>query len=123
MDSPMIQRGDIVLADLDPVLGHEQGGRRPVVVVSADRLNRRKLVVMAVPGTGAERVLKDYRLNVRVTSAETGLPKDTVFLCFQARALDKRRLLDPTSGNVRFIGSMPRARMAEIDAALRLSLA
>ena len=115
----MIRRGDIYLAELGPVVGREQSGRRPVVIVSADAINHRPLVVVAVPGTGAEHVGRSFRLNVRASAAETGLPKDTVFLCFHVRAIDPERFTDKASGGFRHIGSMPESRMTEIDAALR----
>lgn len=119
----MIRRGDIFLGDLGPVIGREQDGRRPVVVVSAESINRRPLVVTTVPGTGSERLLEDYPSNVRVTAAETGLVKDTVFLCFHARAIDVARIQDPRTGALRRLGRMPPERMAQIDAALRRVLA
>jgi mRNA interferase MazF len=119
----MIRRGDVLLAELGPVVGREQSGRRPVLIVSSDAMHRRDLVVMGIPGTGAERILHDYPINVRVTAAETGLAKDTVFLCFQMRALDPGRFLDPTNRRLRRLGRLPPRRMAEIDAALRLVLA
>jgi mRNA-degrading endonuclease toxin of MazEF toxin-antitoxin module len=43
----IIRRGSLYIVDLDPAIGHEQGGRRPVLVVSSDELNRRPLVVIA----------------------------------------------------------------------------
>lgn len=119
----MIRRGDIFLADLDPVVGREQAGRRPVVIVSADAINAQPLVVMAVPGTGAERVPRAYKSNVLVGAAESGLAKDTVFLCFHASALDPSRLTDPRTGALRRLGRVPPGRMAEIGIALRHVLA
>jgi mRNA interferase MazF len=86
-----MQRGEIYFVDLDPVIGREQYGRRPVVVVSVEEINRAPLVVVVVPGTDAAKAVKAYPSNVRVPAAECGLPGDTVFLCFQIRALDKRR--------------------------------
>ena len=70
-----------------------------------------------------EEFARDYPSNVRVGRTETGLPKDTLFLCFQARAIDPARLRDPTTGAPRRIGTMPAARMAEFDTALRRVLA
>ncbi len=118
----MIRRGDVFLGDLAPVVGREQSGRRPVVIVSSDEINSQPLVVMAVPGTGGERVRGDYPTNVRVTAQESGLRKETVFLCFHARAIDLARLSDPSTGALRRLGRLPPHRMAQIDTALRLSL-
>lgn len=119
----MIRRGDVLLADLAPVVGREQSGLRPVVVVSTDAINELPLVVTVVPGTSADRVARDYATNVRVTAAESGLRRDTVFLCFQVRSLDPARFSDGTTGKVRKVGVLPDARMSEVSAALRRVLA
>jgi len=95
---------------------------RPVLVVSADAINRQPLVVTVVAGTEAANIPRDYPTNVRVTARESGLSKDTVFLCFQLRALDPERFRDPRTGLIAAIGQLPPARMAEVDAALRAVL-
>lgn len=115
----MISRGQIYLVTLDPVRGREQKGVRPVLVVSADAINRQPLVITVVTGTDAANVPRDYPTNVRVTARETGLPKDTVFLCFQIRALDPSRFRDPRTGLVAPAGQLPPIRMVEVDTALR----
>lgn len=115
----MIRRGEIHFVDLDPVRGREQAGRRPVLVVSADAINAQPLVVTVVVGTDASRVPLDYPVNVRVPRSESGLPLDTVFLCFQVRSLDPRRFGEPPAA----AGLLPAERMAEVDRALRLALA
>ena len=112
----MIRRGQIHFAALDPVRGREQAGSRPVLVVSSDGINRLPLVVTVVVGTDAANVPRDYPVNVRVTAAESGLPRDTVFLCFQVRSLDPSRLVSPE------VGTLSAVRMAEVDAALRCAL-
>jgi mRNA interferase MazF len=61
----MPRRGEIYFLDLDPARGREQAGRRPVLVLSIDAINRLPLVV----GTKGENVPRDYPTNVRVTSA------------------------------------------------------
>ena len=114
----MISRGQIYFASLNPTRGREQAGRRPVLVVSADAINRQPLVVTVVVGTRAANVPRDYPTNVRVTAPETGLPYDTVFLCFQLRSLDSARFLDPQTGKLNLAGVMPPVRMAEVDEAL-----
>jgi mRNA interferase MazF len=119
----MIARGDVYYADMDPVRGREQSGRRPVVVVSADFLNRRDLVVTVVVGTTAKPGSAKYDTNVLVPAAESGLPRDTVFLCYQIRSVDPARFVDPKWNAARRMGHVPPHRLAEIDAALRLALA
>jgi len=111
----MISRGQVYLVDLNPAHGREQKGRRPVVVVSSDAINRQPLVVTVVAGTNAANVPRDYPTNVRVPPTESGLDKETVFLCFQLRSLDPSRFKDPA-------GLLPPDRMAEIDHALKLAL-
>ena len=118
----MISRGDIYFVDLNPTKGREQTGQRPVLVVSSDAINRQPLVVTVVVGTDAKNVPRDYSVNVRVTAAETGLPHDTVFLCFQIRSLDPARFLTPGSQHPKPAGRMPPTRMAEVAAAMRLVL-
>ena len=80
------------------------------------------MVITVVTGTDAANVPRDYPTNVRVTARETGLPKDTVFLCFQIRALDPSRFRDPRTGLVTPAGQLPPIRMVEVDAALRAVL-
>jgi mRNA interferase MazF len=87
-----VQRGDIYLVNLNPAQGREQAGRRPIVVLSADAINRLPLVVTVVVGTKGDNVTRDYPTNVCVSAAESGLPMETVFLCFQIRSLDTSRL-------------------------------
>ncbi|MBL0159028.1 MAG: type II toxin-antitoxin system PemK/MazF family toxin [Bryobacterales bacterium] len=112
----MIARGQIHFVNLDPIQGREQSGYRPVLVVSADSINRQPLVISVIVGTDAAHLTRDYPTNVRVTAAESGLPKDTVFLAFQLRSLDPGRLVAPHAAVV------PPARMEEVEQALRLVL-
>ena len=56
-----VQRGEIYFVNLDPVLGREQAGQRPVLVLSIDTLNRAPLVVTVVVGTKGANVARDYR--------------------------------------------------------------
>lgn len=118
----MVSRGQIYFVNLSPTHGREQAGRRPVLVVSADAINRQPLVVTVVVGTNAKNVPHDYPTNVRVTAKETGLPLDTVFLCFQIRSLDPARFVDPKTQRPHLTGTMPPSRMAEVDRTLRLVL-
>ena len=116
MASGVIRRGQIHFAALDPVQGRERAGNRPVLVVSSDAINRVPLVVTVVVGTDSANISRDYPVNVRVTAVESGLPRDTVFLCFQVRSLDPSRLATPE------VGTLPALRMAEVDTALRRTL-
>ena len=118
----MIQRGRIYFVNLDPVRGREQAGRRPVLVVSSDAINRQPLVATVVVGTDAGNVPRDYPTNIRLNARETGLPRDTVFLCFQVRSLDQSRFAGPSGAIPSPAGVVSPERMREVDAALRLAL-
>jgi mRNA interferase MazF len=87
----MIKRGEIYFVDLNPVKGREQSGNRPVLVLSVDSINKLPLVVTVVVGTKGENLDRDFPTNVRISSEESGLPMETVFLCFQIRSLDPKR--------------------------------
>ena len=118
----MIKRGRIYFVELNPVKGREQAGMRPVLVVSDDAINSKPLVVTVVVGTDASHIQEDYPTNVRGTAKETGLKKDTVFLCFQLRSLDPKRFVHAKTGAVKEAGTMPDNKMKEVEAALRLVL-
>lgn len=117
-----LRRGDVHFVDLDPVRGREQAGRRPVLIVSSDAINRQPLVVTVVVGTDARNVARDYSCNVRVPAAESGLPHDTVFLGFQVRSIDGSRFRPGESGTCAPAGRLPPSRMRQVDEALRLVL-
>jgi len=95
-----IHRGEIHFVDLNPVKGREQAGLRPVLVLSIDKINQRPLVITVVVGTKGENVSRDYPTNVRVSPQESGLPIETVFLCFQIRSLDPNRFPGQPAGKV-----------------------
>lgn len=118
----MIERGEIYFVSLDPTRGKEQAGRRPVLVVSVNAVNRQPLVVTVVPGTGSGNVRREYPTNIRVTAREAGLPSDTVFLCFQVRSLDHSRFASAGVASPRAAGKLPADRMRQIEGALRLVL-
>ena len=65
-----MRRGEIYFVDLNPVIGREQAGRRPVLVLSIDDINRSPLVVTIVPGTDGAHVPRDYPTTVRVPAGE-----------------------------------------------------
>lgn len=95
-----VQRGEIYFVNLNPVQGREQAGQRPVLVLSIDTINQAPLVVTVVVGTIGANVARDYRTNVRVSPAESGLPIETVFLCFQFRSLDAVRFPAQPAGQL-----------------------
>jgi mRNA interferase MazF len=83
----------IFFASLEPTQGSEQAGRRPVLVISRERINQRLPVVNVIPLTSrksAERVI--YPNEVLLPTGAVGLPVDSIALCYQIRTLDKSRL-------------------------------
>ena len=112
----MIQRGDIYFVDLNPIKGREQSGKRPVLVLSNDTINELPLVVTVVVGTKGENITRDYPTNVRVSSEDSGLPMETVFLCFQIRSLDPGRFPKEPAGK------LPDKIMEKIEDSVRYCL-
>jgi mRNA interferase MazF len=111
------QRGEVYFVDLNPVIGREQRGRRPVVVVSNDRINGLPLVVSVVPGTKGINVRADYPHSVRVPAGEGNLPEETVFMTIQMRALDHSRFQEAPRG------ILSPSYMAQLEQALAWTLA
>jgi len=111
-----IQRGEIYFVNLNPVKGKEQSGARPVLILSVNTINKLPLVITVVVGTKGENIKQDFPTNVRVSSDESGLPLETVFLCFQIRSLDKNRFSD------RAVGKLSDEKMEEIETAVRYCL-
>ncbi len=95
-----IRRGDIYFVNLNPTRGREQAGRRPVLVLSIDAINELPLVVTVVVGSKGANISRDYPTNVRLSAHATGLPLETVFLCFQIRSLDPKRFPAERAGHI-----------------------
>lgn len=108
-----IYRSQIYFVNLNPVQGREQGGKRPVLILSADVINQAPLVVTVIVGTKGANIPQDFPSNVRVSPEESGLPLETVFLCFQLRSLDKGRFPEQLAGE------LSEAKMMEVEAAVR----
>jgi mRNA interferase MazF len=111
-----IGRGEIYFVNLNPVQGREQAGNRPVLVLSIDSINKLPLVITVVVGTKGENITRDYPTNVRVSTAESGLSMETVFLCFQVRSLDPKRF--PQNP----VGKLSDEAMKRVEEAVRYSL-
>ena len=108
-----IKRGDIYYADLSPVVGSEQGGIRPVLIVQNDVGNRYSPTVIAAAITS--RLSKaNLPTHIPIDAAGSGLSKDSVVLLEQIRTLDKRRLKEK-------MGSVDVRAMQEINRALSVS--
>ena len=101
-----IKRGEVFYADLSPVVGSEQGGTRPVVIVQNDVGNRHSPTVIAAAITSKQdKSPMPTHINIRGDSC--GLAKDSVVLLEQIRTIDKQRLN-------KHIGNLSEETMAEI---------
>ena len=109
-----IKRGELYYADLSPVVGSEQGGVRPVLVVQNDVGNKYSPTVIAAAVTSKMTKAK-LPTHIEIAGRSSGLQKDSVILLEQLRTLDKRRLKER-------IGSLPLSTMRKVDGALLISL-
>ena len=108
-----VKRGDIYYADLSPVVGSEQGGVRPVLIVQNDTGNRYSPTVIAAAITSQ---VNKARLptHIELSSKKYGLTKDSVVLLEQIRTLDKRRLREK-------MGRLDAKLMEKVDSAIAVS--
>lgn len=108
-----VKRGDIYYADLSPVVGSEQGGVRPVLIVQNDTGNRYSPTVIAAAITSQ---VNKARLptHIELSSQKYGLTKDSVVLLEQIRTLDKRRLREK-------MGRLDPELMEKVDSAIAVS--
>lgn len=79
-------------ADLDPVIGSEQGKTRPVLIISEDDINALLNIVNVIPITSRKPNRTIYPNEVLLFAGEFGLEKESIALCHQIRTIDKRRL-------------------------------
>ena len=110
----MIKRGELYYADLSPVVGSEQAGVRPVLVVQNDIGNKYSPTVIAAAVTSQINKAK-LPTHIELRASDYGLPKDSVVLLEQIRTLDKRRLKER-------IGEIPLDLMTKVNEALLISL-
>ena len=110
----MIKRGELYYADLSPVVGSEQGGVRPVLVVQNDVGNKYSPTVIAAAVTSKINKAK-LPTHIELDAVKYGLLKDSVVLLEQIRTIDKRRLKER-------IGELPKSTMHAVDDALLISL-
>ena len=114
MASLNVKRGDIFYADLSPVVGSEQGGIRPVIIIQNDIGNRYSPTVIVAAITSQINKAK-LPTHVEISSEEYGLNRDSVVLLEQIRTLDKKRLKEK-------IGHMTEDEMKKVNKSLLISL-
>lgn len=109
----VIKRGDIYYADLSPVVGSEQGGVRPVLIIQNDIGNKYSPTVIATAITSQINKAK-MPTHIELDANEYGLSKDSVVLAEQIRTIDKRRLKEK-------IGHLDDDLMTRVNEALEIS--
>ena len=110
-----IVRGDIVVANLEPVEGSEQGGIRPVLIIQSDILNKHAPTTIIAPIT-SKIYTKEYPTNVTIKKEDSKLKLDSVILLNQIKTIDKNRINKK-------IGSLDNFTMNRVDRAIKVSLA
>ena len=110
----IVKKGDLFFADLSPVVGSEQGGVRPVLVVQNDVGNKYSptIIVAAVTSQTSKAKLPTH---VQIHATEGGLSKDSVVLLEQLRTIDKQRLKER-------IGALNEKQIPDVEKALSVSL-
>lgn len=108
-----VKRGDIYYADLSPVIGSEQGGVRPVLIIQNDIGNRYSPTVIAAAIT-SQQDKTSLPTHIKVNADGCGLAKDSVILLEQVRTIDKQRLKEK-------MGSLDIPSMNMVDKALSVS--
>ncbi len=109
----LIKRGEIYYADLSPVIGSEQGGVRPVLIVQNDVGNKFSPTVIAAAIT-SQREKNNLPTHIEVDARNCGLAKDSIVLLEQVRTIDKRRLKEK-------MGSLDTNDMGKVNHALSVS--
>ncbi|MAG02568.1 PemK family transcriptional regulator [Candidatus Pacearchaeota archaeon] len=109
-----IKKGDIFIANLNPVRGSEQGGIRPVLIIQNDISNRNSPVTIIASIT-SKIYQKEFPTNVFISKDSSGLDRDSTILLNQIRTIDNYRL-------TRKIGSLDNFTLNKVDKALRISL-
>ncbi len=110
----MIKRGDIYYADLRPVVGSEQGGVRPVLIIQNDAGNRHSPTVICAAITSRMNKAK-LPTHVELSAAECDISKDSVILLEQIRTIDKQRLKEK-------VCHLDVKTLHRVDRALKISL-
>ena len=110
-----IKRGDIVLANLNPVTGSEQGSIRPVLIIQNDISNEFSPTTIIAPVTSAK-CDKEYPTDVFISKQDSKLNKDSRILLNQIRTIDKSRIANKLSSLNNFV-------MRKVDMAIKISLA
>jgi len=110
----IIKRGDIVLVNLDPVVGSEQGKTRPALVIQNDIGNAYSPTTIVAPIT-SKVFSKEFPTNVQATPADSGLERDSTIMLNQIRTIDKSRI-------AKKIGKLSAELMKKVNFAIKASV-
>jgi len=110
-----MKRGEVYDARLEPIEGSEQGGTRPVIIVSRDVINVNSSVVLTVPCTTHKPNKRIYPTQVLIKAPDGGLDRDSIAMADQVRVLSKTRLLNRR-------GKVADGAIAQLDRALAIAL-
>ena len=110
----IIKRGDILLANLEPIIGKEQGGIRPVLVIQNDTSNKHSPVIIIAAIT-SKIYNKEFPTNVFIAKKNSGLDKDSTIMLNQIRTIDTSRIIRKINSLDNFIINM-------VDKALKVIL-
>ena len=108
----IVKRGDVFYADLDPIIGSEQVGIRPVLVVQNNMGNKYSPTLVVLPISSAKKT--NMPTHIRICGSKM-LPKDSVVLAEQIRTIDRNRLQS-------YVGSVGLEVMAKVDRAVKISI-
>jgi len=110
-----IRRGDVVVVDLDPIIGSETGKKRPCLIIQNDVGNQYSPVTIIAVITSRKEMSRKYPVDVWVAKGEGGLELPSIIQCDQIRTVDKRRIITN-------VGRLDQPSMDRVDEALKLSL-
>lgn len=108
----VVKRGDVFYADLDPIIGSEQGGIRPVLVVQNNVGNKYSPTVVVLPISSAKKINMPTHIHIFGSKM---LPNDSVILAEQIRTIDRNRLKN-------YVGSVGLEIMKKVDMAMKISI-
>lgn len=110
----LIQRGEIILVNLDPVKGSEQGKIRPALIIQNDSGNQNNPMTIVAPIT-SKIYTKEFPTNVEILQNEGGLEENSTILLNQIRAIDKIRI-------IKKLKKITQETMTKVDLAIKASL-
>lgn len=108
----MVKRGDVFYANLSPVIGSEQGGTRPVLVIQNDKGNKYSNTIIVAP---ISKKMSKPPIPTHVIFADPALSYVSMILCEQLRTIDKQRL-------AQWICTLDELTMEKVDQAIKVSL-